>query len=349
MRTIKTPERALRIIYEAIEKLELDLNGISVLTEAASGPFAVTPLIAALAGSDKVVSVGKDSPYGTFQEVKTHIEGLAVCFNAPDTIDIVDGDPTDFAPQAQLVTNLGFLRPITSAFISKLPDDAAVSLMWEPWEYRPEDVDLDACQKYGVPILGTNEKDHRLDIFRYVGILALKLLFEKELEVFKSKILVIGSGVFGEETCSVLSSVGADVFCWSPGQDEGEANHFLKNFLTNCDAIVLVEHHAKTKVIGGNYGLPLDWFKGLNLPLIHICGDFDQKLLSLGPYKYPERQVSSGYMTVTTDYVGLRPVIDLHAAGLKVGAEMIRGMRRFHDVQKAKTYALENSPAKDWL
>ncbi len=34
-----------------------------------------------------------------------------------------------------------------------------------------------------------------------------------------------------------------------------------------------------------------------------------------------------GYMTVTTDHVGPRPVVDLHAAGLKVGEMAVRCRR----------------------
>jgi hypothetical protein len=58
--------------------------------------------------------------------------------------------------------------------------------------------------------------------------------------------------------------------------------------------------------------------------------------------------VDFGYMTVATDYLGPRPVIDLHAAGLKVGEALSRGMRAFGDTAKARDFAMSCSPAMDF-
>jgi hypothetical protein len=53
-------------------------------------------------------------------------------------------------------------------------------------------------------------------------------------------------------------------------------------------------------------------------------------------------------MTVTTYFVGPRPVIDLHAAGLRVGQALVEGMARAGDAAKAEQYALVTSPAAGW-
>ena len=53
-------------------------------------------------------------------------------------------------------------------------------------------------------------------------------------------------------------------------------------------------------------------------------------------------------MTVTTDYVGIKPVIDLHTAGLKVGQAMVEGLRRRYSLEQVRKYTLENSPAMDF-
>ena len=52
-----------------------------------------------------------------------------------------------------------------------------------------------------------------------------------------------------------------------------------------------------------------------------------------------------GYMTVTTEYAGIRPVIELHTAGLKVGQAMVEGLRKYGNAEQAKQYALTHSPA----
>ena len=45
MRRVQNPLRARRLMREAIEDMALDLTDMGVLTEAASGPFAVTALM----------------------------------------------------------------------------------------------------------------------------------------------------------------------------------------------------------------------------------------------------------------------------------------------------------------
>ena len=56
--------------------------------------------------------------------------------------------------------------------------------------------------------------------------------------------------------------------------------------------------------------------------LIHICGNIDLQFANTKEIKLiPKSPVKFGHMSFTTDYVGTKPVIDLHTAGLKV-AEM---------------------------
>ena len=56
-------------MHAACQAFDLDLTGITVLTEAASGPFVATSLLAALAGSPRVVAWVRDTTYGSVDEV----------------------------------------------------------------------------------------------------------------------------------------------------------------------------------------------------------------------------------------------------------------------------------------
>ena len=349
MRRIENFHRAKRLIKSAIADLSLDLRGISVLTEAASGAFATTPLIAALSGADRVVAVAKDSPYGKASEVREYIEACGQSLGVGERIQVTDLPPFEHAHSVQLVTNLGFVRPIDARVIDRLPDDAAISLMWETWEFRPADLDLAACRNRGVPILGTWESHPRLQIFRYVGLLALKLLLEANIEVFRSRILLIGSGPFGLETKHVMQSNGASLIHLDPSRNWNSDDADLKRHLRDIDAVVLVEHRARFSLLGGETGLPLDWLKGNGAAIIHLCGNIEEKELeACGLQKMPSRKVEPGFMTIATDYLGPRPVIDLHTAGLKVGEALVRGRRLFQDPDQAIQYALSNSPAMDF-
>jgi len=346
MREISNLIRTEKLIKNAINIFGLDLKGISVLTETASGPFVTTCLIAAIAGADQVFAVTRDSRYGKAQEVIEYTMRLAKFLNIQNHIIATDENPSKYAGHANIVTNLGFVRPINKTLIELLPRDSAISLMWEPWEFRQEDIDLEACKQKGIPVLGTCETHPQLQIFRYVGMLALKLLLEADIEVFRSTILVVGSGHFGIEIMKVMQANEAETILFDPLQNE--ISHELEGFISQCDAIVVAEHKARFSVIGGETGIPISWIHS-NTTIIHICGEIDYIRLEKNEIsKMPPRTVIPGFMTVTTDYVGPRPVIDLHTAGLKVGEQMVRGMRMTGDCEQAIKYALNNSPAMDF-
>ena len=62
--------RALRLIKECIEKLNVNLKGYNVLTEVGTNAYLYTPLIAALAGADKVLAWTADTHYGLGETIK---------------------------------------------------------------------------------------------------------------------------------------------------------------------------------------------------------------------------------------------------------------------------------------
>ncbi len=341
--------RMRQLIFETIDLLKLDLSSMTVLTEAASGNFIVTPLIAAAAGADQVFVVCRDSRYGTKKEILTYLEECMRFLQiSPEKISCIE-KKEEAAQKTNIVTNLGFVRPIDSGFIEKLPPDAAIPLMFESWEFRSGDLDADACKLRNIPVLGTNERHPDLKIFSYVGMSILKLLLENNIEVFKSHILLISSGGYLEAVQDVLRRNGADVLVYDPYQSYDSMVEF-EAFLERCDAVVVAEQKNEDLLIGGEGAhIAAKWLLKCKPVVIHIAGALDYDLLeAYGIEKKPNIRVSYGYMTVTTEYAGMRPVIELHAAGLKVGQAMVEGMRKHHDAKKAAQFALHHSPAMDF-
>lgn len=338
--------RVNRLMRSIIADLDLDLRGITVLTEVATGPFVVTPLIAGLAGADRVFAVTRDSIYGTADEVNKLVEGWAGELGIDNKVTPSTCPARDFAAQSNIVTNLGFVRPIDRNLIERLPDDAAIPLMWEPWEYRPDDVDLHACRQRGIPVLGTVETHPRLGVFEYLGMLAVKLLHEADIEVSRAEILLIGSDPFGGFAESGLRAAGAKVNRLALTGDEGVVIRDAVPLLSDADALVLYEHKSRCCLIGEDAGIPAGLIAELGIPVIHICGVVDEAALrKAGVHKVPAKEVKPGYMSVTTGYLGPRPVVDLHAAGLKVGELLVRAMRETGSVLKAENAALASGLA----
>ena len=342
MKRVEGHARVERLIHEAIEAFELDLTGITVLTEAASGAFVVTPLIAARAGAF-VVAVTRDSRYGTANDVVEYATDWATRLGVRDSIAFHVGSSRDRAPDAQLITNLGFVRPIDEAFLSSAQSGAVVSLMCEPWEARRTDVDVLACRAAGVPVLGTDEHDPRLRTFHFVGVLALRLLLELEIEVLLGTIVVISSEPFATPIVETLRSLGADVTLVDVTADGDLASRRIVDVCRRADAIVVAEHRDRRVLIGGDTGLPVDLLDAAGTAVVHIAGAVEDPERRLR--KLPAGESEPGIMTVTTDLVGPRPVIGLHTAGLRVGQLLVEGMRRLGDAAAAEAAALRESPA----
>ena len=310
-----------RLIADAPARFGLDLSGLRVLTEAASGPFAVTSLIAAMAGADEVLAVTRNSSYGTAADVRSQVMALAADLGVSSRIKVHAGSPSDVAPGCQIVTNLGFVRPIGVDVINALHACAAVALMWEPWEFRPGDIDVASLKARDIPLIGTCETHPLVATFQYVGALAGRLLFEAGIEIVNSDILVIGGDPFG-------SAVGQ----WLKGA--GGKPHHRRTLAgadgsapdgVSYDGAVVVEHRDHGMLLGTETLELVEQLGRSGAAVIRICGSVDRALLEgNGLRLYPDRDVAPGFMTVTTGYLGPRPVIDLHAAGLRAAQDVVR-------------------------
>ena len=321
------------LVKEIISSLKLDLSGLTVLTEAATGYYALTPIIAALAGADTVYCIARNSRFGTVQDVIDLNTVLRRDLRVKNDIIIFTDRKDSRIGLADIVTNLGFVRPIDKVFLRQLKSTAVIPLMFETWEYRTEDLDLTECRSLGIPVLGTNENNPALLIFNYIGHLALKLLLAIDIEVFKSKIVVIGGGDFGHHVVETLRHSGAVVDQIQVEKGKNRHHHHMEIF-ADCDAVVIANHHYHQLLIGNNGLFSPSQLHKINpgLSFVHISGHVDRKaLIECGFRCVPDQFAQPGYMSVTTDELGPRPLIELHSAGLKVGEmmsrESLRGLR----------------------
>jgi hypothetical protein len=310
--------------------MKLDLSGITVLTEVATGPFVLTPLIAAAAGAD-VIAVTRDSRYGAATEVCSYAQSLASRFGVAGRIQFATDDPRVFASKSDIVTNLGFVRPIDRQFVSNLKAKSAICLMWAPWEFRAADIDREACDDYEVPIIGTNEEHQDIRTYEFLGLLAIKLLMERQIEILGAKIAVVGSDPFGIYIQGALARLGAIVLIIDPSSAQNSCA--LDDDLAELDAIILAENRVQESLIGEHGWIDEKAILKHGIEVINICGVVE--LTSGALSMHPPVKVPFGMMTVTTDYLGVKPVIDLHCGGLKAGEIVVRALRAGHGAAAA--------------
>ncbi|MDN5062719.1 hypothetical protein [Aliarcobacter butzleri] len=321
-------------IKNAINKFDLNIENKVVLTEAATGNYVVTPIIAALAGAKKVYSYTKNSKYGSVEDVKKQTFELAKLCNIEHVVEVITNLEDINLKEIDILTNTGFLRPINKKIIDKLKKDCVIPLMWETWEFRDSDLDLEACYKNGIKVYGTNEDDERLRTKEYIGYMVLNFLLDFKHTPITSNVLLLGCDYFNIYIEEVLK------------QNNYKYNvineYNYKIDISDYNVIVLAEHHKDDLLIGTNGFIDIEQI----LPstnIIHICGNVD---FSNAKFKYiPETPANFGYMSYTADYMGSQVVIDLHTAGFKVAEGMIKANQLSFKKMEYKKFMEDNYPA----
>jgi hypothetical protein len=343
--------RSLSLISESIQKIGLNLSGLNVLTEAATGYYSLTPIIALLAGAKKVYALSGDSPYGTKEQAVEQVSLIAKKIDASERILFLASRKDEQISNADIITNLGFVRPINNEIILRLKSTSAISLMFETWEYRSEDIDLETCKQQNIPVLGTNEKTKDVNIFNYIGPLAVKLALELDIECTKSRVVVIGDDIFGSEILTTFKKFDAETTIIHPSNGIPIGSEKYRGVLSKADLIVIADMTNHELLLGPNGQISAHKLKEINpgVSIVHIAGGVDQEELDCVrlPYK-PGYLKAPGYMSCTTAYLGPRPLIELHTAGLKVGEALAKARLNGLDYDASKKYAIANSPAQDF-
>lgn len=312
------PLRSINLVERAIEFNQLNLSNLIVFTEAASNEFIYTPIIAAMAGAKKVYAIASTSKYAVKEEVAKDTLLFAELCGVNDKIEVVFDK--ERIKEADIITNLGFVRPINRETIDIMKKGAVIPYMCEAWEIREQDVDINYCKEKGISVMGTNENYLGLDVFNFSGMLSLKMLLDCGIEVYKSKIVILSSDKFGKVIYETLSLLCEDVALINDIDEDNE------KILKNADALIVADYTSSISFIGKiNSSITAKRLKQQSkfITVIQFAGIVDiDDLIENDITFYPKFQVGSFRMGKTLAYLGPKPIIDLHCAGLKVGELM---------------------------
>jgi hypothetical protein len=308
------PHRLVSLMRQAIRRCDLQLQKTTVLTEAATGAYAVTPVLAAMAGAEKVFALTRSSPYGTVEQVKEQTQRLAEIAGVGERIEFITQKLPELVAQADIITNSGHVRPIDAAMIGGMKSTAVIGLMYEAWEFRPEDVDLTACRRRGIKVVGVNEHHPAVDVFSFLGIMAVKLLLDSGVAVYTSDILLLCDNPFRSFIEQGLVNAGArvdsvDSLATAPIDKTYDAILVALQprpelVLSATDAILIAKYWPGALVAQYWGDIERSAFLTQNIP---ICPAVEPKL---------------GHMGILPSAVGPEPIIRLQTGGLKA-AEVI--------------------------
>ena len=312
--------RATKIISASKAKLNVNLDGYTILTELGTNSYIYSPIIPLLCGASKVLAFVKDSSYGSAENIKAFCIQIASILGLNHKLQIATNDfPEHWWREADIVTNSGMLRPFDREKISKFKKGAVLPLMFEAWEVREQDLDLVACRDYGISVAGTWENHPSIKVFDYVKILCLKLAMEAGYEVMGNAIFIWSDDHFGEMIEDSFILNGAKKCFLSTDLK------LLIKVASDLDFIFIADYDEKR-----DYELLLD-LKNLvvlspNIGIVHLYGMINiERLKRLGLKVYPETNGKAELMTYTLAHVGMTPLINLQVGGYRVAQEMLKG------------------------
>jgi hypothetical protein len=327
---------SVRLLQSAVSKFALDLRGYTVLTEAASGNYICTPLIAAIAGA-RVFAYGKDSVFGTYRDVEAATNNLAKSLGVSKNLIVTDSFERIPFYELDIVTNTGHLRPIDQRILPRLKRDCVIPLMYEPWEFRKSDIDIALANRLGVSIVGTDEGDTRLRTQSFIGYTVLYFMLHHKKTPFTSKVLLLGSRKFNNAIQDVLIKIGFEVVVVS---SRGELDGLL---IEDFNVIVPTEIVHDELLIGNQDA----WIDSKDIKsdclVIHIAGKIDVRNLCCR--FVPDVPAGPTKMSFTTDFIDPIAVYDLHAAGLKVAEGMLKAKSMGLKGYELCSFVTSNYPA----
>ncbi len=312
--------RIKRLIFQSVELLKINLSGKTILTEVGSGLFVVSPIIALMAGAKQVFVWSKDSSFGKAESNIKLCKELIKEFGLDlSRIEFSKNErPINHIKKADIITNLGFIRPIDKSFILNMKPSAVIPLMCEAWEVRKGDVDLDYCKKKGIRIAGTWENHPKLKIFDGCGYLAAKMAFEAGFEIYQNNIVIYSPDHFGEVIYKAFKRFKPNKLVLI--KDETTLNKMKFN---GVDFLFIADYTSNYDLIGKNGMLNTNLFK--DITVIHLSGQVNLAYCKQNEIEiYPIVNGYSKRMTRTLSHLGPRSIIFLHAAGFKVGELMLK-------------------------
>lgn len=318
MKILKS-KRVLSKIKNKIEELELDLTGYTILTEVGSSEYIYTPVIAALANASRVYAYTKNSKYATAADNISQCKVLLKSIDLLNKVEFYSGEVSKMHLEtADIITNSGFLRPLNADKLKYLNEDAVIPLMYEKWELRDSDIDINYCKQNNIKVAGTWENHPSLLVFNHVGPLALKMALNAGYEVYGNKIIVWSDDHFGEVIKDAFLNIGANVVILTTDEI------YLYNNIDDVDFIFICDYDEKRE-----YGI-LDFFnfekllqKNSTFGIVHLFGKIDyMKHKDLLTNIYPAFDGFHNLMTFTLSQVGINPIVNLQVSGFKVAESL---------------------------
>ena len=332
-------------IRRRIADLQLDLTGLNVVTEAATGAYACTAVIAAMAGAASVRAVARDTRrYGSYEDAVTVTLQLAQAGSVAERISFSRSVDPDVLADCDILTNSGHLRPISRDMIAQLPPTAVIGLMFEAWEFREADLDLAACRTHGIRVAAVNERHPAVGVFPFLGPLCVRLLEGAGVPFAGGRVALLCDNAFAPFILQGLTFTDcrADRFDCVAAVPPDTWDVVIVALDPGRNAPLGEADFARLACVAGGARLAQFW------------GDVDRTAASRHGFAevVPAVEPEMGHMGILLGAVGPEPIIRLQAGGLegcrtRAKRRLPRSWRRSRTaVRRSWAFQTRSAPAR---
>ena len=309
--------RTIKVADNWVTKLNLNLSSLCILTEAATGAYAAIPAVLLKAGASHVYAWARDSEYGSADRALSEVkEYLSLTGQSESHVTFaVNNRPLEQVPKVDIIMNSGLVRPLDKELLVRAKEgNSTIALLYDAWEIRDGDIDIDLCKKLGVKIAGVNENDASLGIFDLCGQLGVKMALNAGYEVVSNRVLVWSEDQFGDVIAAALNRFGAaEVIQTTDKAVVSECMEVL-DFIFLCEYGSQKKFTGEKGIIEDLAGNSSERFPGI----IHLYGEMDYTwCCERGLNVFPKKDGRANKMSETLDYLGPYACMGLLVAGIR--------------------------------
>jgi hypothetical protein len=280
------------------------------------------------------------------EEVFVNTQKLLKECGADLDITFVEKITPEIVSQADIITNSGHLRPLNEEMLRHAKGSLVIPLMYEAWEWRDADMDIDYIRKRGFRIGATNERHPDVDVFNYLGDMAIKQIFDAGLCPYKNRFVLLCNNDFGPYMAKVIARNCERLAVID--KDENKNKYNLDNIdwiggfpeinipeeYRNAEAVIFTAYPFDQVWIGDKSPISMQQLKQqIDNPLVlRYAGDVDPAALKAEGIRYFPEHVHSGHMGILPSAIGNDPIIRLQAGGLKVGESLLSGNHQHKNI-----------------
>ncbi len=190
---------------------------------------------------------------------------------------------------------------------------------------NPQDPELTAIKEKRIPVVAHNPEDQRFDMYQHISHIVLKRCYRLGIDVFRSKMLLVGHGNFLNTTLGLLKSIGAVVYVCNTGLPFDQS--YILRHLKEIDVIIAMDYPNRDNQVVGSKGIVqigdiVDLCPFVRV--MQVSGEIETGSLKLGGVRYYPEQVSQDSLNTSINELGERGVVELAVNCLKLAENQLK-------------------------